>query len=296
MPAYFDPSRESDWNRLATAATTVPVIAIANAANGPGSSRRTDYQRVIARVRENGGQVIGYIHTTYTRRPSSEVIADIDRWSSFYPIDGLFVDEMTNDGTVASLEYYRTLRDHARSRHPAWQIFGNPGTGTRESYLTTPTVDGLVTFEHHSGYPTFVPDAWTRRHPAAAFSHLCYGVASPDTLTQYLQLARSRRAGWIYVTDDALPNPWDRLPTYWEQEVAAVRQSNASEPIRIAVVSQTPETLALRVDSIPGRHAVEGSVDLVRWETLYVAGTPTGRLELTLTTAGAPHRFFRATR
>src|SRR5690606_1477704 len=79
VPAYFSPSRGQDWQRLAEAAAQVPVMAIANVSNGPGTSRREDYQRAIDAVREAGGRVIGYVHTTYTRRPMAEVLADIDR-------------------------------------------------------------------------------------------------------------------------------------------------------------------------------------------------------------------------
>jgi hypothetical protein len=43
-----------------------------------------------------------------------------------------------------------------------------------------------------------------------------------------IRLSKQRNAGWIYVTDDALPNRWDRLPgestnstTYWSAERTA---------------------------------------------------------------------------
>lgn len=298
VPAYFGPNRTTDWERLATAAAQAPVIAIANVANGPGSSPQAGYRTVLARVRDQGGRVVGYVHTRYTQRPATEVLQDMDRWADFYAVDGIFVDEMTNDGSQASLAYFGSLLAHVRARYPQWQIIGNPGTSTRESYLTAPTADVLVTFEHHTGYPTLIPDAWTRRHPSTAFAHLCYGVPSPDSMAQYLALARSRRATWIYVTDDVLPNPWDRLPTYWEDQVARVRQANADEPIRLSVTLAQPDATALsvRIESIPGGHRLEGSTDLIHWQALYQAGTLTGRIDTTLTTAGTRARFFRASR
>lgn len=36
-----------------------------------------------------------------------------------------------------------------------------------------------------------------------------------------------RNVGGIYVTDDVMNNPWDTLPSYWQQEVDAVAQINA---------------------------------------------------------------------
>jgi hypothetical protein len=152
-------------------------VAIANVANHPGESGREDYRQAITRVRANGGRVVGYVHTTYTRRPAADVIADIDRWAAFYPLDGIFVDEMTNDGTAASLGYYGGLFQHVQARQPGWMVVGNPGTATRESYLTTPTADVLVTFENRTGYASHVPDP-----DAAPFAggvrHLCYEVAA----------------------------------------------------------------------------------------------------------------------
>ena len=38
-----------------------------------------------------------------------------------------------------------------------------------------------------------------------------------------LDLARTRKAGMIYVTDDVLvPNPWDALATYWGAELGVL--------------------------------------------------------------------------
>jgi len=42
-----------------------------------------------------------------------------------------------------------------------------------------------------------------------------------------LNLAVQRNAGGIYITDDVLPNPWDRLPNYWTSLVQAVAMINA---------------------------------------------------------------------
>jgi GH18 family chitinase len=39
--------------------------------------------------------------------------------------------------------------------------------------------------------------------------------------------AQERKIGMIYVTDADGANPWDRLPSYWDAEVAAVREINA---------------------------------------------------------------------
>ena len=38
-----------------------------------------------------------------------------------------------------------------------------------------------------------------------------------------------KRIGYFYATDGEMPNPWDRLPPYWEEEVEAVKRLNAGK-------------------------------------------------------------------
>ena len=175
-------------------------------------------------------------------------------------------------------------------------MVGNPGTTTRESYLSQGTADVLVTFEHHTGYPTYVPDAWTRNHPASAFCHLGYQVTTATDLSRFVALTRERRVGWMYFTDDALPNPWDRLPTYWNEEVAGVRDLNRDVPVRLGFVRQGVESARLWVESAPGRYVVQSSTDLRTWTDWYATAAPTGRVELTLPVRDVPGRFLRVTR
>jgi hypothetical protein len=154
----------------------------------------------------------------------------------------------------------------------------------------------LVTFENRTGYESYIPDAWTRRHPPAAFAHLCYDVAAATTMTQYLGLARQRGAGWIYVTDDGAFNPWDRLPAFWGDEVAGVRQLNASAPVNLEASLHTADSIRVRIDGIPGRYVLESSPDLLRWLYLDWAPAPTGRVELIVTIDGVSGRYLRAWR
>jgi hypothetical protein len=41
-----------------------------------------------------------------------------------------------------------------------------------------------------------------------------------------VRLAVRGRIGSIYITDQDGPNPWGRLPRYWEAEVEAVHRVN----------------------------------------------------------------------
>ena len=94
VPAYFSPN-SGLWNGLNEAALRVPLIAIVNPNNGPANAPSAGYKSVIDGLRTHGGEVVGYIYSSYTDRPLEMVKADIDRYDGFYTIDGFFVDEMT---------------------------------------------------------------------------------------------------------------------------------------------------------------------------------------------------------
>lgn len=230
VPAYFYPDADAGlhyWDALTAAAPRVSITAIMNPDNGPGSAFNSDYRAAVDALRSAGGQVVGYVHTAYGGRSIDLVKTDIDRYAAFYAMDGFFVDEMSNQSS--GLAYYQTVYDYIKGLSPAYHVFGNPGISTQESYLSI--ADTLVTFE---GSPTTdaltpygydihgEPDAWARAYPAERFGHLIYGVADAGTMQSLIVLAASRNADYVYITDDGQPNPWDTLPAYWDDEIAAV--------------------------------------------------------------------------
>src|SRR4051812_19038203 len=77
IPAYFEPA-SGHWKELAAAASRVPLMAIANIFNGPGTGTkaRADYFQAIQSVRNAGGQVIGYVYTQYGKRAIDTVKSD----------------------------------------------------------------------------------------------------------------------------------------------------------------------------------------------------------------------------
>ena len=80
----------------------------------------------------------------------------------------------------------------------------------------------LVLFENGSGYDTYAPSPWEASLPASRFANLVIDVPTVVAMQADVRLAASRHTGWVYVTDANLPNPYDRLPAYWTDLVAAV--------------------------------------------------------------------------
>lgn len=228
VPAYFFPSSSgSDWDRLDTAAAQVPITAIMNPASGPGTGVISNYTDVVGSLRQAGGTVIGYVASGFGNRPLSSVLADIDSYASWYDIDGIFIDEMSNSGATATLDFYQAIYDHTKSVDANWQLMGNPGINTNEAYLTRPTADRLVVFETFgSQYTGHTPSAWNDNYDSETFVNLLHTQAAEQDALDFVDLAVERNVGGVYFTDDVLNNPWDRLPTYWDSFVDKVAAVN----------------------------------------------------------------------
>lgn len=110
VPAYFYPSGGGGlWTQLNSAAAQVPLTANMNPGNGPGLAVDGNYSTAVNSLRAVGGNVIGYVYTSYGSRPIADVLADVDRYDTFYNVDGIFVDEMANTGPAERLNYYKSI-------------------------------------------------------------------------------------------------------------------------------------------------------------------------------------------
>lgn len=245
VPAYFYPTwwSGSPWDQLNAAAAKIPIEAIMNPASGPGGGVNSDYVHAVNALRAAGGKVIGYVSTSYGSRPAADVFADIDAYLEWYSVDGIFLDEMGNqlgDLDYTAIYQYIKLKSSLIGRD--LHVVGNPGTpfAPTETYLQA--ADTLVIFEgpltnpdpngaSFKLYPTKGPytglPLWFQCYPRERFANLVYGVPTPLTMLAALVKAVGYNAGYVFLTNDQLPNPWDTLPPYWDQEVNAIRAVNA---------------------------------------------------------------------
>jgi Spherulation-specific family 4. len=220
IPSYIYPCNAANgcyWTQLLNGAPTVG-IAIINPYNGPGTSLDTNYQDQVLRARAQGVKILGYVHTTYGHRTLPTVKAEIDRYYTWYAVDGIFVDEASTN--CWQRKYYISLNTFIKARGGANRslVALNPGTHTNECYLTSQTSDIFVTFEgSFSSYLNWQMQGWEANYPAQRFWHLVYDTTAAQ-MPQAVCLSKQRNIGYIYVTPDELvPNPWDSLPTgsYW---------------------------------------------------------------------------------
>lgn len=219
IPSYIYPCNAASgcyWTQLLNGSPTVG-IAIINPNSGPGTALDTNYRDQVLRARAQGVKILGYVHTSFGRRGLPTVKAEVDRYYTWYAVDGIFVDEASTN--CWQRKYYINLNSYIKARGGTTHdlVALNPGTHTSECYLTAQTADIFVTFEgSFSSYQSWQMQGWEANYPAQRFWHLVYATTEAQ-MPQAVCLSKQRNVGYIYVTPDVLPNPWDTLPTgsYW---------------------------------------------------------------------------------
>lgn len=219
IPSYIYPcstAANCDWTQLLNGAPTVG-IAIINPNSGPGTTFDPNYRDQVVRARARGVKILGYVDTTYGHRTLAIEKAEVDRYYTWYDVDGIFVDQASTN--CWQRKYYMNLYSFIKNRGGNGRnlVALNPGMHTNECYLTTQTADIIVNFEgNFSGYLSWQLQGWEANYPAQRFWHLVYATTEAQ-MAQAVCLSKQRNAGYIYVTPDILDNPWDTLPagSYW---------------------------------------------------------------------------------
>ena len=231
VPAYYYPNGPGlqQWQRLLEGARRAPVVAIVNPNSGPGDKVDTNYAAVTRRARQAGVTLVGYVGTQYTRKSLADVQAEVDRFVQFYPdVQGIHVDEQASD--AGKVGYYADLYNYVRRKIPEALVLSNPGTDCAEDYVSRPAADAICLFERDTGFESFSPPDWPGRYSPDRFAVQAYQVDAAAKMEEYLQHAVRQRVGYVYITDARGANPYDRLPSYWDAEVAAVERLNRQAP------------------------------------------------------------------
>lgn len=291
-PMWYQPSVYL-WDDVARAASKVPITAIINPASGPGANfPNSDYARGLADLAAGGVTIAGYVHSSYGARDLDAVKYDVDQYTNSPLVTAIFVDEAASE--TNELGYYRELYAHIHARTNFSTVIVNPGCPIAEEYLRQRAADTAVIFENQRGWSSYVPDAYVSNYPARCFSALVHSCADTETMRRNVDLSAHRNIGWIYVTDDILPNPWDTLPPYWSALIEHVAEYRNIRATAIAAanggVTVTFTTVSNRTARVEWRDALSAA----DWTPLTGDLIPTGAvIEATDTGAGAAARFYR---
>ena len=220
VPAYFYPG--AAWTQMCS---TLPAgsIAVMNPASGPGTATDPAYVDAVGPCRARGVHVIGYVYTSYGARSASAVRADIDAYFARYPVDGIFLDEMSND--VSTQAYYASLTQYVHAKGAGMTVVGNPGAAATSPWqVDGGAADVVNVFEGTaSALSSWSPPAWVAARSASTLSAIVYAATSTSSMQSACARIASLNVGWAYATPDTLPNPFDTLPgdPYWSTEIAS---------------------------------------------------------------------------
>jgi len=175
----------------------VPIIVIVNPNNGDFSRLEYNFASMIEHLHEANISVVGYIYTSYAKRPLQEVADRIQAWAKIYRpfgVDGIFVDEV--NGSERNFEYYCDISKKI-ARYFHLTIF-NPGI---EAPALHSLADIVVMHENSS---ILAPPSDSNK--SALLLHSVKDLEAYRPFFNYFE--------YIYVTPSTLPNPWKELSSY----------------------------------------------------------------------------------
>jgi hypothetical protein len=205
VPLYLHDG-DPGWSALVAvkrAHPKLPILAVVNPADGVTRDTVPLLPEAVQRLDEVGVVTLGYVRTDYAARSENAINLELDRWRSQYPaLKGIFFDEMASG--EGAYPYYGALSYGAKRRGFGLTV-GNVGVAPEAGVFAS--MDVVVVYEN-GGMPTEAATA-NRDHVAM----LAHSVAALDPASVR---AAAARYGYLYVTEDVMPNPWDTLSRYAE--------------------------------------------------------------------------------
>jgi len=186
-----------------------------NPDSGPGSGPVQDYVNAVNSAQGNDVAILGYVYTSYGQRSYTDIIDDMTNYMQWYKVNSFFLDEVTNDATHVS--YYSTLVQMVYSQFTTLStpLILNPGTPYDESYMSIENVTYVMFEDDYGHWESFQAPVWINSYSADRYMFIVYDVTASE-LSQTLSSLSSLPSGHIYLSDLTLPNPYLKLPSYWD--------------------------------------------------------------------------------
>ena len=218
-PLFAKPGSNTFWDDVRNAGSGSVSFVIANPSNGPGVKADPVYTTAIAKNTAASVRTLGYVQTNFQQRPYRATSADIDNWYKLYPqTRGIYVDSVREGGPEEAC-YVAALYTHVKNVHPNDLVVLAPGGHISPTYEPY----GDIFVNASSDYATYT--SWKVQYKSFEdrpdyqnrFWHMIYGVTS-DNYSSALTATRANNAGWIFMTDQTAPTPFDATPSFWQNE------------------------------------------------------------------------------
>jgi hypothetical protein len=127
-------------------------------------------------------------------------------------------------------------------------VVTNPGATPDAQFAASDITDLVLIFENtYSTFSSWSAPSWVKSSTASSrFGVLVYG-ASRSQVNSVIQSSQNNNVGYVYVTDDGLPNPWDTLPSYFSCELSgclANASGASSDQYLASLLAQAVQLLA----------------------------------------------------
>jgi hypothetical protein len=238
IPLYAYPT-DSSWSGLIHAKEAypnVPVIAVIDpSSSGPGSYD-SNFASGVAKLQDAGITVVGYIDTEYGSLSMSTLESWISDYASWYNVNGVFFDSMSNSNGEAS--YYSTASSYASSVGMSLTV-GNPGTSVPSNYVGSTNI--IVIYEN-GGIPSVSTlSSSTFGDSPSGFGMIAYSVSEPS---QSFLSSVAQYTGWVYFTDAGSGDPYQSLPSYLTSLMSMLSSmdSNGNGGITTSTTASTTST------------------------------------------------------
>lgn len=233
VPSYFYPGTGGPggvgdgWSAMDAAAAKVPLMAVFNPNSGPlPGPPDPNYLGAMNNLEAASGKVVAYVYTNSGNAPLASVESQISMYITQYGslINGIYLDGMLI--APGTLSYYQSLNSYIKGLSASYLVIGNPGLPFLNgvlpaSYLSTAKIFNMFEGDgsQFAAYPN--GQTWLQSYPSSRFSNTIFNVPNSSLLAD-INKAIGLNSGYLYITDRMSPNPYDQLPSYWDQEVAAV--------------------------------------------------------------------------
>ena len=212
---------------LALGKDKIPYVLI-NPDNGAGKKIEMNYVTQIKKNKEAGIKNIAYISTNYQKRNIEKVKDEVDRYLEFYGrdnINGFFFDEIASD-TLKQVNYMKEIFDYVKGKSKSNLVIANPGAPITDTI--SPYADIFVTSEvsanvYINKFEKPKSDFEKNKVNAKHIWHIVHS-ANPKEYARIIRLSRERNAGWLMITDDVMPNPYDREPSRFMEMVNMINK------------------------------------------------------------------------
>lgn len=155
-----------------------------------------------------------------------EIKADIQTYRKWYNVNGFFIDEV--EATTTYRPYYKNISSYIKGLNASNLVVLNPGTIPDDQAFMI-FADVVVIHEDDiSTLSTFKLPAWLCKVDPKKICLIYYNANTSTSMLNAVAKTKKLNTGYVYITDDVLSNPYDTLPTYYQEEYNALAATSTN--------------------------------------------------------------------